>query len=202
MNKSESFCMNNLCFVRKGDEPLFVGEGSKVFCRLDEYAILPIEKYEALSAAPTPPEAEEYEGCPATGTGCNYGAYGPDGSNQCQYCGSPPEVEPTDAEIEDVLMPLLYKYLSEKGRSYLTYTSWKDGIDIDRAGNATIQIARGVIDHFTSPPSPKASWDADGNPLNLEAAAKDLYVFICSSASCTPPSGFMINLRKFLPEGK
>jgi hypothetical protein len=36
---------------QESDKPLFVGSGSKVFCRLDRYTILPSEKYDELRRA-------------------------------------------------------------------------------------------------------------------------------------------------------
>lgn len=54
------------------------------------------------------------------------------------------------------------------------------------------------------PPAPKASWDADGNPTNLEAAAEDaaneMGKFPFTNAASLYP--VFNNLRKFLPEGE
>lgn len=49
---------------------------------------------------------------------------------------------------------------------------------------------------FTSPPSPKAEWDAEGNPLNLEAAARDMDIYYHPTMSPI----LIENLRKFLKD--
>src|SRR4051794_1664035 len=42
---------------------------------------------------------------------------------------------PTDDQLEDVLIPLIFKHLTPKAVENVTYTSWKDGIDIECVSN-------------------------------------------------------------------
>lgn len=53
---------------------------------------------------------------------------------------------------------------------------------------------------YTSPPSPKAEWDAEGNPLNLRAAAEGVVKY-GEEYYLTPILRRLVNnLRKFLGE--
>ena len=51
MGQFDSFFIGNVIIARHGEEPLFAAEEGGVFCRLRQYAILPIEHYEALQRA-------------------------------------------------------------------------------------------------------------------------------------------------------
>jgi hypothetical protein len=57
---------------------------------------------------------------------------------------------------------------------------------------------------YTSPPAPKAEWSDAGEPLNLEAAAKDAVEFIIETEhddeGCLLYRDVVDNLRKFLGE--
>ena len=67
-------------------------------------------------------------------------------------------------------------------------------VDLNSAGES---LPDGTL-VYTSPPSLKAEWDAEGNPMNLEAAARD----VCNWVLPKDEEGWRIvnNLRKFLKD--
>lgn len=46
--EQDSFLRNSVIGAREGEDPLFVRDGDRVFCRLDGYAVIPIEQYEEI----------------------------------------------------------------------------------------------------------------------------------------------------------
>jgi hypothetical protein len=98
---------------------------------------------------------------------------------------------PTPPEVE----PVAWKITWPEGTHGATN---KVGLVCDHALLVEARKAQGAIitPLYTSPPSPKASWDAEGNPLNLEAAARDLVDKW--NSHCLGHKYFIENLRKFL----
>jgi hypothetical protein len=95
---------------------------------------------------------------------------------------TPPEVEPVARRVVNGLTEAL---------------GFIDSYEIPDA-RRRIEEAINTIEN-TSPPSPKAEWDAEGNPLNLEAAARD--ALKCSDETdCIGLQNALENLREFLGE--
>jgi len=93
---------------------------------------------------------------------------------------SPERIHPLSIAVQEIL-PILYKELPE------FHKEWSEMRDII----------------FQGAPSPKASWDADGNPLTLEAAARDVMREVDSFWGLELPEiieNKLEVLRKFLGE--
>lgn len=66
--------------------------------------------------------------------------------------GAAPNASPTQSageltrdELEDRVLELARKYLTAKGLGAVTYTSWKDGIDIERASTGLMDFAQELM---------------------------------------------------------
>jgi hypothetical protein len=94
---------------------------------------------------------------------------------------TPPEVEPVG-------------YVSQQSLDQLKVAIVSADIDIWKQHDSVTPIAI-----YTSPSSPKASWDAEGYPLNLEAAARDALNLI-TEHNAKWKSKVVKGLRKFLGE--
>jgi hypothetical protein len=73
------------------------------------------------------------------------------------------EAEPNDEHLHNFLIPLMYKHLSPKAIEHTTYTSWKDGIDIECVSHGMKTFVKEIIKRYTPPQSNK-----------LRQAAKEL----------------------------
>jgi hypothetical protein len=62
------------------------------------------DRYEAAQADHSAQAQQEfvYKECAASGAGCNYGPHGPDGEQQCEYCGD----APAHAQAGEVALPV------------------------------------------------------------------------------------------------
>jgi hypothetical protein len=102
---------------------------------------------------------------------------------------TPPEVEPVFAAIDYKTQE--YAYIRTSKRDV---ESW-----ITLQHQSRDDVTYFLVELFTSPPSPKASWDADGNPLNLKAAARDALNLI-TEHNAKWKSKVIKSLREFLGE--
>ena len=135
-----------------------------------------------LSAAPTPPACSECGGEYAIDSGGTH----PWGEPALMPC---PKCFPAAPEVEPVLQ-----------RQLRNSENWADADSIEYAWCAENDVT--VRKLYTSPPSLKASWDAEGNPLNLEAAARDVDSVIGRHINEmeSQDARAILNLRKFLNE--
>lgn len=171
--------------------------------------------YAMLSAAPTPPEpinhANLFKWCHPgdrqeqrwllmfDDRDCGYNLYeveadAIEGFNaaesrgwNCHLFTSVPRVAPTPPEVEPVAHVYYEMHHGHEVRKALLFRAGAELPD------------RTLL--YTSPPSPKADWDEDGNPLNLEAAARDC-IDLWDSNEDGLVDEHIENLRKFLLEGK
>lgn len=93
---------------------------------------------------------------------------------------TPPKVEP--------IIPYVCQYFDDG--------AWHDCSGSDQCHYADDGYETRTL--YTSPPFSKASWDAEGNPLNLEAAARDIIVVTGWDSTKTGNNSAIKNLRKFL----
>jgi hypothetical protein len=101
---------------------------------------------------------------------------------------------PTPPEVE----PVAWMYTSSKGTDLLRH----------RMSDLEKQLCPDdmrEIPLFTCPPSPKADWDAEGNPMNLQAAADKVVESFDKAGEVKIPYGLLRDieaLRKFRDKSK